>query len=263
VLEVKNVRKNYGGIKAVDDVSVKVERQSITGLIGPNGAGKTTLFNVVSGAQTLSGGKVEFNGTDISYRKPWDIAKLGIIRTFQTPVGFPRMTVMENMLVFAANRQPGFWSGLVRHRMLENLDRDARLKAEDILISIGLEQKLNILVEELSAGELKLLEFARPLMADPTLLLLDEPAAGVNPAWLDHVIGFIERLRDQGMTFLIVDHNLGFIMRITDYLYVMSDGKLICQGDPAQVSCDEVVIESYIGKSGRSEQQAAKGTQDG
>jgi ABC-type branched-subunit amino acid transport system ATPase component len=248
MLDVKHVSKHFGGIKAVDDVSLSVTAGSITGLIGSNGAGKTTLFNVISGTLGATSGEIIFQGTNISGQRPWHVASLGLVRTFQTPLGFPGMTVMENMLVFAANRRAGLWSGLAGSRRLRTSESEARDHALAVLDSIGLENRRNTLVSDLAAGDLKLLEFARPLMANPSLLLLDEPAAGVNPAWLETVVGLIRRLRDQGITFLIIDHNLGFIMKLTDYLYVMSDGRLICAGAPQDVACDEAVIESYVGR---------------
>ncbi|MCZ7662899.1 MAG: ABC transporter ATP-binding protein [Thermoleophilia bacterium] len=247
MLETREVSKHFGGVKAVNGVSLMVEEYAIVGLIGPNGAGKTTLFSVISGALSLTSGRVSFEGADISGHRPWEIAEKGVVRTFQTPRGFPRMSVLENMLVFASERTTGFWKNLLAGGRLSAEERRNISRADEILSSVGLLDRRNVLVEELSAGELKLLEFARPLMAKPKMLLLDEPAAGVNPALLEHVVTYITQLRNNGLTFFIVDHNLGFIMDICDHLYVMADGELICSGAPDAVACDPNVIESYIG----------------
>lgn len=248
MLEVKDVKKYFGGVRAVDGVSMEVKEHSITGLIGANGAGKTTLFNCISGFLPMDGGDVLFKGESLKDLKPYDIAKKGIIRTFQTPKGFPRMTVTENMMAFAKLQDTGALAALLKRRQIQKQEAENLEKAITYLDSIGLEKKKDFWVSELSAGELKLLEFCRPLMFEPSILLLDEPAAGVNPASLGSLTRFINNLREKGMTFLIVDHNLKFIMQICDYIYVMADGKLISSGAPADVANDEKVIESYIGR---------------
>ena len=245
MLTVTNVDKFYGGVKAVENVSLEVEEGKIIGLIGTNGAGKTTLFNVISGFDKLDRGSVNFEGREISNLLPSKIAKLGMIRTFQTATGFPRLTVLENLLVFSDNNNFDFYKNFL-NKSEENKDQID--KAEELLKKFGLFEKKNQWVIDLSAPELKILEFARAIMGNPQIMLLDEPAAGVNPALLEQLMEIIKELNGEGITFLIVDHNLRFICDISDFIYVMNDGKLIAQGNPEEIINNELVIETYIGK---------------
>ncbi|NND50488.1 MAG: ABC transporter ATP-binding protein [Rhizobiales bacterium] len=247
MLEVRNIQKNFGGVRAVGGVSLNVDAGKIIGVIGPNGAGKTTLFNVVSGFLPADGGSAIFEGSDILGLRPHDVARRGVLRTFQTPTGFPRMTVLENMLVFLKDKQTGIAHALGSRRIAGTISRDESDRAQQVLELFGLAQKRDLWVQELGAPELKMLEFARTVMASPKILLLDEPAAGVNVALLDNLVDTIFRLRDDGVTFLIVDHNLSFICRICDYIYAMADGEVISQGGPDDVVNDQAVIECYIG----------------
>lgn len=245
MLTVTNVDKFYGGVKAVENVSLEVEEGKIIGLIGTNGAGKTTLFNVISGFDKLDRGSVNFEGQEISNLLPSKIAKLGMIRTFQTATGFPRLTVLENLLVFSDNNNFDFYKNFL-NKSEENKEQID--KAEELLKKFGLFEKKNHWVIDLSAPELKILEFARAIMGNPQIMLLDEPAAGVNPALLEQLMEIIKELNGEGITFLIVDHNLRFICDISDFIYVMNDGKLIAQGNPEEIINNELVIETYIGK---------------
>ena len=247
MLEVRDIHKNFGGVRAVGGVSLSVEPGKIIGVIGPNGAGKTTLFNVVSGFLSADGGSAVFEGDDIIGLRPHEVARRGIIRTFQTPTGFPRMTVLENMLVFLKDKQTSIVHALGSRRVAGSISRDESDRAQQVLEVFGLAQKRDLWVQELGAPELKMLEFARTVMASPKILLLDEPAAGVNVALLDNLVETIFRLREEGVTFLIVDHNLSFICRICDYIYAMADGEVISQGGPDDVVNDQAVIECYIG----------------
>ena len=244
MLTVTNVDKFYGGVKAVENVSLEVEEGKIIGLIGTNGAGKTTLFNI-SGFDKLDRGSVNFEGQEISNLLPSKIAKLGMIRTFQTATGFPKLTVLENLLVFSDNNNFDFYKNFLNksEKNKEQID-----KAEELLKKFGLFEKKNQWVIDLSAPELKILEFARAIMGNPQIMLLDEPAAGVNPALLEQLMEIIKELNGEGITFLIVDHNLRFICDISDFIYVMNDGKLIAQGNPEEIINNELVIETYIGK---------------
>lgn len=245
MLTVTNVDKFYGGVKAVENVSLEVDEGKIIGLIGTNGAGKTTLFNVISGFDKLDRGSVNFEGKEISNLLPSKIANLGMIRTFQTATGFPRLTVLENLLVFAENNNFEFYKNFLNKNKQNKEQID---KAENLLKKFGLFEKKNQWVVDLSAPELKILEFARAIMGNPQIMLLDEPAAGVNPALLEQLMEIIKELNGEGITFLIVDHNLRFICEISDFIYVMNDGKLIAQGNPEEIINNELVIETYIGK---------------
>jgi ABC-type branched-subunit amino acid transport system ATPase component len=246
MLKVSSVKLAFGGVKAVDDVSLEVRKGSITGLIGTNGAGKTTLFNIISGFLKLHSGRIELDGQDITGESASRIAARKLLRTFQTPVGFPRLTVLENMLVFSehdrASRRSLFSPARVPDEVLA--------KAIEILGIFGLAAKRDLWAQDLSAPELKMLEFARTMMAEPRILLLDEPAAGVNPALLERLASHIKAMRDRGVTFLLVDHNLRFVCDICDEIYAMADGRVIAQGDARTVIDDPKVLELYIGKAG-------------
>jgi ABC-type branched-subunit amino acid transport system ATPase component len=248
MLEVASISKSFGGVRAVSNVSFAVAQGRIIGLIGTNGAGKTTLFNVITGIIRADAGKVAFEQRDITGRSPHEIAKLGLIRSFQTPIGFPRLTVLENMLVFdrGADRSVGH---ALLDRGADRVSREVFDRAREILMRFGLAGRQDVWVQDLSAPELKMLEFARTTMAGPKLLLLDEPAAGVNPALLENLIATIHSLRDQDVTFLIVDHNLKFICSVCDAIYAMADGEIIAEGEPLAVVSDQRVVDCYIGKA--------------
>jgi len=252
MLEVRDIHRSFGGVKAVDGVSLDVDAGRIVGLIGTNGAGKTTLFNVISGYLGADAGSVRFEGAAILGEKPHRVARRGMVRTFQTPVGFPRMTVLENMLVFLREHDTTIAPALFRRSVAGSISQAEAARAEEILRAFGLAAKRDIWVQDLGAPELKMLEFARTVMSDPKMLLLDEPAAGVNLALLDSLVETIFRLRDSGVTFLIVDHNLGFICRICDFIYAMADGRVISQGGPDEVVNNPAVIECYIGSASGS-----------
>lgn len=249
MFEVRNIKRSFGGVKAVDDVSLDVERGSIVGLIGTNGAGKTTLFNVVSGYLSADSGTARLEGENILGLPPHRISEKGVVRSFQTPIGFPQMTVLENMLVFSRTQKPSITSALFGRKTSGSISKEESDRADAILALFGLAGRRDVWVQDLGAADLKLLEFARSMMADPKLLLLDEPAAGVNLSLLDTLTETIFRLRDDGVTFLIVDHNLGFISRVCDRIFAMADGKVISEGGPKDVLNDPAVIECYIGSA--------------
>jgi neutral amino acid transport system ATP-binding protein len=243
MLEVRNVSLSYGGVVAVDDVSLDVREGGIVGLIGTNGAGKTSLFNVVTGFTRGDAGTIAFEGTRIETWSPARIASAGMIRTFQTPIGFPRMTVLENMLVFSSEERDARKSLFGGRRPPRALIE----RALSVLDEFRLADRANLWVQDLSAPELKMLEFARVMMAGPRLLLLDEPAAGVNPALMENLQDHIRRLRDGGVTFLVVDHNLKFIAEVCEETYAMADGRVIAHGPTPSVIDDPEVIRLYIG----------------
>ena len=243
MLEVQGVVRTFGGVRAVDGATLAVEQGSITGLIGPNGAGKSTLFNCISGFLRAQAGRVLLDGRRIDRRAPHRIARAGLVRTFQTPRTLARMTVLENVLL-GAPRHPGERLG-GRGGARE---REARGRAQELLELVRLDGHAAELAGTLSGGQRKLLDLVRALMAEPRLLLLDEPMAGVNPTirveLLEHILGLRER---EGLTFLIVEHDLDFVMRASDRVIVMAEGRVISEGTPDEVRADERVVDAYLG----------------
>jgi len=247
LLSVNNVSKAFGGVRAVNDVSIQVDKGSIVGLIGTNGAGKTTLFNIISGFLGADNGQVSLDGEEILSMKPHEIARRGLVRTFQTPVGFPKMTVFENMLVFDKQTNHSFRRSISPFGANRKIPDEVRQNIVKSLDAIQLGDQHDTWLQDLSAPDLKLLEFTRAVQSDPKILLLDEPAAGVNVALLEELERQIRAVRDNGVTCLVVDHNVGFICSICDYVYAMADGQLISKGEPESVVADPAVIECYIG----------------
>ena len=248
MLQMRNVSKNFGGLKAVDRCSLEVEEGTITGLIGPNGAGKTTLFNVVTGFLPIDGGKVHFKGEDITGLRPDGIAMKGLVRSFQTAAGLMRMTVLENLMVAPQNQEgEGVLRAIFKTRNQKQEQRENKEKALKILSTLDLYDKRDEWVENLSSGEIKLLEVGRQLIVNPGMLLLDEPMSGVNPGFQFRMVDYLRGLRDEGLTFFIIEHNLSFIMSISDVIYVMDFGQLISRGTPEEIRKDEKVIAAYLG----------------
>jgi branched-chain amino acid transport system ATP-binding protein len=249
ILAVREVVRTFGGLRAVDGASLDVETGSITALIGPNGAGKSTLFNVVSGFLPSERGTVRFEGRRIDRSASHRIARRGLVRTFQVPRALTRLSVLDNVLL-AAPRHPGErLSGLVlqagRARARE---RRARGRAEELLALVRLKGHAQDYAGVLSGGQRKLLDFARVRMAEPRLVLLDEPMAGVNPALGRQLLEHVQRLRaDEGMTFLFVEHDLDVVMEASDRVIVMNEGRVIASGTPAEVRSDKGVVDAYLG----------------
>ena len=244
-LAVEGVVRGFGSVRAVDGATLAVEPGSITGLIGPNGAGKSTLFNCISGFLRPQAGRVLLDGKRIDRRPAHRIARAGLVRTFQTPRALRRMTVLENV-VLAAPRHPGERLGLARAG--RRREREAQARAAELLELVRLEDHAGALAGTLSGGQRKLLDLVRALMAEPRILLLDEPMAGVSPSLrgelLEHILDL--RRRD-GITLLIVEHDLDFVMRACDRVIVMNDGRVIAQGTPEEVRRDENVVDAYLG----------------
>lgn len=240
MLELRDVTKTYGGLVAVDKASFVVESGKITALIGPNGAGKTTAFDTISGIVAPEGGSILFEGHEITGMMPHRITARGIGRTFQITRELGDMTVLENMVVPDANRG---LRGLVGPR----IDEAERSHALEVLDFVGIAQLAELPAKRLSYGQKKLLELASIMMTGPKLVLLDEPAGGVNPALLERIMDRIEKLNQEGTTFLIVEHNMDVVMRLSHSIVVMAHGQVILQEAPDVVRNDSRVLEAYLG----------------
>jgi ABC-type branched-subunit amino acid transport system ATPase component len=248
MLSTARLVRSFGSLRAVDGVDLHIEARSITGLIGPNGAGKTTLFNLLAGTLAPSEGEIRFRGERIDGLPPDGIFRKGLARTFQVPRPFPQMTVLENLMLVPLN-QTGerFWNNWHRGSQVQGEERAARGRAMEVLELCALAGKAAELAGRLSGGQQKLLELARVLMVDPALVLLDEPAAGVNPTLLETLIERIVALNRRGITFLIIEHNLDLVMSVCQPIVVMAQGKVIYQGDAAGVRGDSQVLDAYLG----------------
>jgi neutral amino acid transport system ATP-binding protein len=240
LLDVDRLTKAYGGLVAVNDASFSVESGSITALIGPNGAGKTTAFDLISGIVEPQSGTVSFDGTAIAGWAPHRVTRLGIGRTFQITRELGDLTVLENMVV------PSATGGLGR-LFSRRITTDESARARDLLAFVGIDHLAGQRAKSLSYGQRKLLELASVLMAAPRLVLLDEPAGGVNPALLERIMDRIRALNAQGTTFLIVEHNMDVVMQLSHSVIVMAHGEVILQGSPDLVQADHRVLDAYLG----------------
>jgi neutral amino acid transport system ATP-binding protein len=249
LLSANSLCKSFGGIRAVDNASIAVPAGSITGLIGPNGAGKTTLFNLLSNFIHPDSGQVIFDGQPIQTLQPHQIAQQGLVRTFQVARVLSKLSVMENMLL-AAQHQTGesFWNVWLRPGQVRKQEREQRERASAILESVGLAHMAQNYAGALSGGQRKLLEIARALMVQPKLILLDEPAAGVNPTLINQICEHILNWNRQGMTFLIIEHNMDVIMSLCDRVWVLAEGRNLASGTPSEIQQDTQVLEAYLGQ---------------
>jgi len=248
LLQVEGAARRFGELRAVDDVSFEVEPGTITGLIGPNGAGKSTLFGLIAGALRPDAGVIRFQRRRIDGRRPDTIFRAGLARTFQIPRPFPRMTVLENLML-APIGQSGerFWNNWIGFASVKAQEGHARARAMEVLGFMGLAEKRSALAGELSGGQQKLLELARVLMAEPSLILLDEPAAGVNPALLDTLVEKLAALNARGVSFLVIEHNMDMVMQLCSPIIVMAQGKVIFTGSSEEVRADARVLDAYLG----------------
>ncbi len=242
IVEVQNVSKSFGGVRANTNVSMQVERGGITGLIGPNGSGKTTLFNSIVGYHPIDGGSIHFERQEISKLSVQKIARLGLLRTFQQTRIYGAMNCVENMLISLPHRKMSLWDALKANT------REDYQRADHLLEFVGLYEKRYLKSGDLSFGQQKLLEFAMALMNEPTCLLLDEPTAGINPTLINGLIDRLKRANSEfGITLFIIEHNMRVIMNMAESIYCLAHGELLAQGTPDQIQNDQNVIDAYLG----------------
>jgi ABC-type branched-subunit amino acid transport system ATPase component len=249
LLEIRGLVKHFLGVTAVDQVDLSVEPGELVSLIGPNGSGKTTLFNCVTGYLSPDGGRILFRGRDLARVAPHRVARLGLARTFQQVSVFARLSALDNLLVFLQQHQEErLLARLVRTRRLRRLEEEAVERARRLLDLVGLGSRADAAAGSLSYGQRKLLAFAGALMSDPELLLLDEPAAAVNPTMIEQMKDHILALHRQGKTVLLVEHNMDVVMDISQRVVVLDHGQKIAEGPPEAIRRDPRVIEAYFGR---------------
>jgi len=247
ILVVDAVQRRFGGLTAVDVDHVEIPRGAITALIGPNGAGKTTLFNLLCGFDRPNSGSWSFDGNNLAGVPSFKVARMGQVRTFQLTKSLSLLTVLENMKLGAPHQKgEGFWASLFPF-LWRSQDTEIETKARELLARFKLDAKEKDFAAALSGGQRKLLEMARALMSDPTLVMLDEPMAGVNPALTQSLLDHILDLKDQGMTVLFVEHDMHMVRHIADWVVVMAEGKVVAEGPPDAVMEDPAVIDAYLG----------------
>jgi neutral amino acid transport system ATP-binding protein len=249
LLNATGLSKSFGGIRAVHNAEIQVKQGSITGLIGPNGAGKTTLFNLLSNFIVPDQGQIFFDGEPIHHLQPHQIAQQGFVRTFQVARVLSRLSVLENMLL-AAQKQTGedFFQVWLQRKQIRQEEKANREKAMSILESVGLAAKANDYAGALSGGQRKLLEMARVLITNPKLILLDEPAAGVNPTLIGEICEHIITWNQEGISFLIIEHNMDVIMSLCHHIWVLAEGTNLAAGTPEQIQNNPQVLEAYLGQ---------------
>jgi len=252
ILIVEGTSRAFGGLRAVDVEWLEVERGAITALIGPNGAGKTTLFNVLTGFDRADAGTWTFDGVPLRGRRAHQVARAGMIRTFQLTKALARLTVLENMLLAVPGQRGERFTGALARTWRGQESRNRR-RAQLLLDRFGLSPMSGQFAGTLSGGQRKLLEMARSLMADPRLLMLDEPMAGVNPALRRSLLDHIEEIRNEGATVVFIEHDMDVVMGISDWVVVMAQGRVIAEGPPAVVGRDPVVIDAYLGRGAKAD----------
>ncbi len=249
VIVIDNISKQFGGVNALDRCSFRIEAGRITGLIGPNGAGKTTLFNIIAGFIRPSSGRIWLDGEDVTGLPPHRLFHRGLVRTFQIPREFGRMTVLENLMVVPPEQAgENLFNAWFRWRRVQRQERQLQARAEEVLERLNLIHLRDQLAVNLSGGQKKLLELGRTLMADARVILLDEPGAGVNRTLLADLIRFIEYLnRERGCTFCIIEHDLDLVTRLCDHVVVMAGGRVLTQGSMQEIKQNPAVREAYLG----------------
>lgn len=250
LLEATNITKTFGGLTAVNDVTLNIEQGRIVSVIGPNGAGKTTFFNILTGIYKPDKGSISFDGKPIAGRKPNEIAALGMRRTFQNIRLFGNMTVLENVLVgMHTHLRAPFWQIITQAAGVRREEKQARERARERLAYVGLDDKREELAKNLPYGDQRRLEIARALAGEPRLILLDEPTAGMNPQETDAATGLIRRLRDDlGLTVVLIEHDMRLVMAISEHITVLDYGTKIAEGDAQVIRSNPRVIEAYLGK---------------
>jgi|TARA_B100001964_G_scaffold169771_1_gene186739 branched-chain amino acid transport system ATP-binding protein len=242
ILEVKQVYKYFGGVKANEDISLSVEQGSIVGLIGPNGSGKTTLFNSIVGTHPIDKGSIKFDGKEVSELPVPIVAKLGLLRTFQQTRIYGKLNCIENMLISNKSQEKGLLS------VFSKIPPELTDKSENLLKFVGLYQKRKLRAGDLSFGQQKLLELAMALMNEPKMLLLDEPTAGINPTLINGIINRLIKVNKEfGITLLVIEHNMKVIMQLAQKIFCLAHGQLLAEGTPDQIKNDKRVINAYLG----------------
>ncbi|GAB3696463.1 ABC transporter ATP-binding protein [Nocardiopsis oceani] len=247
ILVADGVKRSFGGLTAVDVGHLEVQRGTITALIGPNGAGKSTLFNLLTGFDRVDGGNWSFEGRRINGRRGHQVARAGMVRTFQLTKALTRMTVLDNMLLGAPGQLGERMAGAFLRPAWRGQEKANTAKAMELLERFRLIDKRQDMAGSLSGGQRKLLEMARALMTDPSMIMLDEPMAGVNPALVQSLLHHITSLRDEGKTVLFVEHDMDVIMGISDWIVVLAQGQVIAEGSPSDIRSNQQVIDAYLG----------------
>ena len=237
ILEARGVRKSFGGVVANRDITLSVPQGKVYGLIGPNGSGKTTLFGSIAGSHPIEKGSIRFQGREISSLRVPDIARLGLLRTFQQTRTYVKMSCLQNMLISSPS-----------DAFLRKSTKAERRAAEELLEFVGLLPKQHLRAGDLSFGQQKLLELAMALMRQPKMLLLDEPTAGINPRLIDDLLDRLRRInRERGIALLVIEHNMRVIMELAEYIYCLAHGELLAEGTPEQIKADQRVVDAYLG----------------
>jgi ABC-type branched-subunit amino acid transport system ATPase component len=248
LLEVCDIKASFGGVRALDGASFTVQAGIVTGLIGPNGAGKTTIFNCISGLVDGFAGVVRFDGIDISRKRPEIVSRSGLVRSFQLARGCPRMTVFEHLMLYGPRQAgEGVVHALLHPGLVRRQEQALRERAYEVAARLRLDHVLDNLVTDLSGGQKKLLEIGRVLLADPKMVLLDEPMAGVNPTLVGEIADQLAMISEAGVTVLLIEHEMELIERLCDDVVVMAEGKFLTRGTFDEVTADRRVQESYLG----------------